>query len=254
MKTETERALGELAGYRMTTEQHELLDAALEANPREFERLVAFCKDQSSPIGYLISGAKRIMEEAAQVDELRDKGDSAKAGKRVKMARNYSRTALGLVPPAEQEADLRDNFPWITDSLIAECLALGASAGETQDADQRLVLAEAAARRAYNEDRGNQRLVLTRGEVDTLRRSFPDHAWQLETEFTARGVGKLRAHQRLLEQKAVAYKGGSPAHTQSLHDAEMLGRVVARYEQRAASSPPPSAGTREKEMSPRGES
>lgn len=253
MKPETERALGELAGRRMTKEQHDLLDRAYAANPREFEKLVEFCLDQEQPMGYLIAGAKRIVGEQEAVGELRKQGDAAKAGKRAKSALNYSQTALGLVPPAEQEADLRDQFPWITPDLLQQCLAIGAKSVAAQDEDMAQVETDARRRRAYNEDKGHQRLVLTRGEIDVLRRCFPDHSWSLEQDFTARGVGRLRGHARHLEQKAAAYKGGSPAHTQSLHDAEMLGRVVTRYETREA-TPPTVVGTPDTEVAVSGES
>lgn len=98
------------------------------------------------------------------------------------------------------------------------------------------------------------RLVLTRGEQAILRKWFPSYRWKLEVSFTAEGIQRLSRKKAELESNFASKVGTSTIAAELAYDAELLGRIIARYDSRAQSDPPTEAGTPSKEPSVSGES
>ena len=147
MNETTRAALGELAGYNYAMSSEPDIERAHALNPAAFEQLVERARQTASPAGYIVVGARRITQESDQVSELQAQNGSAKAEKRVRSALNYSRTALGLVHVEQQEEDLREVFPWISGTLLTECLNLGRRANQAHLDDEAQLLREATKRR-----------------------------------------------------------------------------------------------------------
>lgn len=132
----TKAALGEFSQLSFTASQARELEGAQAADPVAFEKLVEYARNANNPAASIILGSRNIAVRRGETEVAKQQGEADKADKRVRSALSYSRSALGLIPRDEQEQVLRDEFPWMSDSLVAECLSIGARANDRQMDDE----------------------------------------------------------------------------------------------------------------------
>lgn len=152
MEDELSAALGALEHLRFTDGQRQLMADARRSDPKRFDVLVEHAQTAANPAASMIVGCRNMLVEAEGIEQMRTSMSAGQSEKRVRSALNYSQTGLGLIPVAEQEDDLRDNFPWLAGELLGRCLLIGKRAWDLQQADQSRVLREANDRVVWREN------------------------------------------------------------------------------------------------------
>ena len=147
MDSELEIALGTTAAS-FNRNQSEVLDKAVEADRKQLLGTVEWALAHAEqPAGVIYNKAKEIVRIADRAALLRDQAGAELTGKKTRSALNYSQTALGQVPMDEQEQHLREEFPWIPQALLDECLTLGSISSAEYVLDEARVVLEAQARK-----------------------------------------------------------------------------------------------------------